>query len=847
MPINRAVALIFVLCCSIETNAADPGSRESLDATRLPQGLNVPPAERLGDPPASIAALGERASTAATVVQHGGYTSVQVNVDSFGNNILGDAANEPSMAIDPTDPNRMAIGWRQFDTVLSDFRQAGVAHSTDAGRTWSFSGVLEPGRFRSDPVLAADAFGNFFYSSLSLSPANPDLFVVDVFKSTNAGSTWPSAVPAFGGDKQWLVADDRAGGVGAGNVYQSWNIQFSCCGSTDFTRSTDQGTSYPSALDLPEPRMKWGTLDTDSDGVLYLAGASLNQTGHVFARSFDARDPSITPTFDSPVIVNLDGFSGGFGGFDGPNPAGLLGQVWVAAHPAKPGHVYILASVNRFADPCDVMFVRSVDGGQTWSRPLRVNDDPEGNGQFQWFGTMSVAPNGRIDAVWNDTRAIGVPYLSAVHYSYSMDEGQTWAPSVQISPIFNSHVGHPQQNKMGDYSHMISDNGGANLAYAATFTNEQDVYFVRIPLDCNESGMEDDCDTACGTQGTRCDVIGCGLSDDCDQNAVPDECEPADDCNFNQQPDRCEIAEFPGLDCNSNGVFDFCERNADCNKNAINDACDIFEHGDCNGNGIPDDCDALEPGADRNQDRVPDLCQGACCDCTSCSDVDAFQCFFWNGTFTDYGVLCGDQAACTPQTFAHDQCAQAEQIPSVPQYNTTFDNRCTTTDGPPIVPCDSNQPFGADLWYTYQAPCTGQLRVETCEGTIFDVILAVYGGGETCDCPEDNGGLLTCGDDTCGFGGGPAFVDLPVMEGRCYTIRVGGWAGSTGQGNLGLGYLSLCRPPDFDGDTDTDLLDFARLQNCFGSLDFDCAVADFTGDGAVDEADFAVFFSALVK
>ena len=33
---------------------------------------------------------------------------------------------------------------------------------------------------------------------------------------------------------------------------------------------------------------------------------------------------------------------------------------------------------------------------------------------------------------------------------------------------------------MGDYFHMVSDDLGANLAYAATFNGEQDVYFARI-------------------------------------------------------------------------------------------------------------------------------------------------------------------------------------------------------------------------------------------------------------------------------------------------------------------------------------------------------------------------------
>jgi len=44
------------------------------------------------------------------ISQFGLFTSFQVNVDANGNNILGDAANEPSITVDPTNHNRMAIG-----------------------------------------------------------------------------------------------------------------------------------------------------------------------------------------------------------------------------------------------------------------------------------------------------------------------------------------------------------------------------------------------------------------------------------------------------------------------------------------------------------------------------------------------------------------------------------------------------------------------------------------------------------------------------------------------------------------------------------------------------------------
>ena len=170
-------------------------------------------------------------------------------------------------------------------------------------------------------------------------------------------------------------------------------------------------------------------------------------------------------------------------------------------------------------DPLDVMFTRSEDGGFSWSAPVRVNDDATDNGAWQWFGTMSVAPNGRIDAVWNDTRNIGIDNLSQVFYSYSIDGGRTWSENVSVTPVFDSWVGWPNQNKLGDYYHMISDNAGANLAFAATFNNEQDVFFMRIEpdVDCNGNATPDR------------DEITTGTATDCNDNLVPDTCEPDTD------------------------------------------------------------------------------------------------------------------------------------------------------------------------------------------------------------------------------------------------------------------------------------------------------------------------------
>lgn len=464
--------------------------------------------ERLDDRPGIPTAQAGGAAPRSGPVIFGPYASVQVNVNAQGANVVGDAANEPSLVIDPTNPMRMAIAWRQFDTIASNFRQAGNAYSTDGGASWTFPGVLEPGQFRSDPVLAADAAGNFYYSSLSSETS------AEMFKSTNGGMTWTGPVNAFGGDKQW-IAVDRTGGIGDGNVYQIWNRQFSCCGVTDFTRSINGAASFEAPLAIPEPSLKWGTLDVGPDGTLYVVGATLNQQSHLFQKSTTAQDPMQTPTFASEArTIDLGGptvFA------TGPNPGGLLGQVWLATdHSPGPqnGNIYVLASVNPAGDdPLDVMFIRSSDGGDTWTTPIRVNHDQPAAGSYQWFGTMSVAPNGRIDAVWNHTQTNVLPVRTQTRYTYSIDAGARWAPSVAITPPWDQTLGYPNQNKIGDYYHMISDTNGANLAYAATFNGEQDVFFIRIVEDCNGNGIHDGTDLLSGT------------SSDCNGNLAPDECE----------------------------------------------------------------------------------------------------------------------------------------------------------------------------------------------------------------------------------------------------------------------------------------------------------------------------------
>ena len=456
---------------------------------------------------------------------------VQVNIDEFGMNIIGDAANEPSIAIDPTAPNRMAIGWRQFDTIKSNFRQAGFGWTNDGGRTWTFPGVLQR-IFRSDPVLASNSQGVFFYYSLR------NNFLCDMFISDNGGQSWGQPIPAFGGDKAWFTID-RSGLNTDGNIYINWSDFAGCCGDDTFTMSTDGGLNYTTPVDMPLDPI-FGQAAVGPEGEVLVAGREASTNSMFAAAKLDPGSIIGGPRFQFGVTIDM---GGSMIGSQGPNPAGLLGQANLDINRGdgpNSGHIFLLCSVDPPSDdPLDVHIVRSIDGGMTWSKPDRVNDDPVGTNAWQWFGTMSVAPGGRIDVVWNDTRNDPTVTFSELFYSFSIDGGETWSTNIALTPPFNHFLGYPQQNKLGDYYHMISDNVGASLAFAATFNGEQDVYFMRIgEYDCNANDIADSLD------------IESAASLDCDCNGIPDE---------------CEIAAGASADSNRNGVLDSCEAGGDLN------------------------------------------------------------------------------------------------------------------------------------------------------------------------------------------------------------------------------------------------------------------------------------------
>ena len=96
----------------------------------------------------------------------------------------------------------------------------------------------------------------------------------------------------------------------------------------------------------------------------------------------------------------------------------------------------------------------------------------------------------------------------------------------------------------------------------------------------NRNHLPDGCDLASGT------------SADCDQNGIPDSCEP--DCDGDGKPDACEIASGEAQDCNGNGIPDACDlvpRNFGLSEGvryAIGHLPSSIAYADFDGNALPD-------------------------------------------------------------------------------------------------------------------------------------------------------------------------------------------------------------------------------------------------------------------
>jgi hypothetical protein len=147
-------------------------------------------------------------------------------------------------------------------------------------------------------------------------------------------------------------------------------------------------------------------------------------------------------------------------------------EIYVAIT-AKPG--------DKPTDDGDIYLLRSLDKGQTWEAPVRVNADD--TDRIQFFPAIDVAPDGKLHAMWGDMRDDPQEARFHIYYSESDDQGATWGfvdeqnglnvPDTRVTDFAsNSLRGFPGGRFLGDYFGLAASEDDVYLVWADTRLGE---------------------------------------------------------------------------------------------------------------------------------------------------------------------------------------------------------------------------------------------------------------------------------------------------------------------------------------------------------------------------------------
>jgi hypothetical protein len=101
-----------------------------------------------------------------------------------------------------------------------------------------------------------------------------------------------------------------------------------------------------------------------------------------------------------------------------------------------------------------IAFTKSSDGGNTWSSPMAISDNPAGDGVFN--PAVNVSPDGQVVTVsfYDHRNNPGSNTLVDLYYAQSFDGGATWEPNIRVSSISTDASLAPLTSEgymLGDY------------------------------------------------------------------------------------------------------------------------------------------------------------------------------------------------------------------------------------------------------------------------------------------------------------------------------------------------------------------------------------------------------------
>jgi hypothetical protein len=330
-------------------------------------------------------------------------------------------------------------------------RVCAFSFSTDGGATWSTNvSIPNTSNFTGDPTVAIDGGGTMY--AVCQQYINPgSTGNIKMMTSKDKGKTWSNIREIQSApDKPWA-----AGGVDDGVVFVSW-----LGNPGGIKRSLDHGMTWEAVHSLGN--IIHGTAITTSTTGLVHVPYNLDSNRNQL-RYLRSKDNGETWEATRDLIPDMGKFCFSCSprqhpivGAGSDSTGKFVAMTWTSTMSGGEGDD-------------DVWLMYSKDGGETWTDPLRVNDNKTPSRQFESW--VAVDEFGRVHVAWTDFRN----GKNQTFYARSADPTKGFEPNVEVT----DDSGSGATDFLGDYKGIVVEGNDVLIVWHDTRRDSGDIFFAR--------------------------------------------------------------------------------------------------------------------------------------------------------------------------------------------------------------------------------------------------------------------------------------------------------------------------------------------------------------------------------